>query len=89
MRRSVEQTIRALRRQEAIGPEHQLLVGLMHHAAEMAEGPEGAGLSDSEKRQWCRLLAQLEATARGGVVPADDAFSRLMMAASGPELPIP
>ena len=82
LRRSLEQTVRALRAQEAIGPEHALLVGLMRHAAELAEGPEGEGLSDSERRQWCRLLALLEARARQGLIQADDEFSRLLSAAS-------
>ena len=86
MRRSVEATVRALKAREAIGSEHALLIGLMRHAAEMAEGPEGAGLSDSEKRQWCRLLTQLEATARGGVVPSDDGFNQFLAMVSGPGL---
>jgi hypothetical protein len=84
LRRSVEQTVKALKMQEALGAEHALLVGMMRHCAEHAEGEESRGLSDSERRQWVRLLAVLELRARGGLLPApDDDFGRLLAMASG------
>jgi hypothetical protein len=83
LRRSLEATLRALRAQEAIGPEHALLIGLMRHAADHVEGEPSRALSDVERRQWARLLGALEVRARGGLIPQDDEFSKLLSMASG------
>jgi hypothetical protein len=81
LRPALEHTINALRSTGRLEPCDALVLALARTAADKADSTR---LGDTERRQWARLLAQLELRLRDLGGPVDDAFAQLLAAAAGP-----
>ena len=81
LRRALEDTIRALRQAERLGPADALLVAMLRTCADRADSRR------EDSRQYLRLLAHLEARLQGLGAPVDDEWAQLLASATGPEQP--
>jgi hypothetical protein len=79
LRRSLEATLRALRATGRLEPCDQLLVGLARTAADRADS-----LAEPDRRQYLKVLNQIELRLRMLGGPVDDAFAELLAQAAGP-----